>query len=127
MAMIARTIAVLFVMWLVNTPFPAKAVDFDQKIKALDGSQLTDQDGKPTDKFSLGFVAATSLVNSYPDEGNIAGEEKAKRYLLAVKVQKGIVNDLSAEDIALIKKMIAKNFAPLISGQAWLMLDPPKK
>ena len=61
---------------------PALAVDFTQSLTALDGKPLIGQDGKPT-SMTLGQVAEDALTASYPDEQNISGAEKTKRYVIA--------------------------------------------
>lgn len=103
---------------------PAMALDFTQKITQLDGTDLKGPDGKPTE-LTLATVAETALNSSFEDERNLDGAEKVKRFLLSEKIEKGQKDvTVSADDIALIKKVVAKAYNPLIVGQAWRMLDP---
>lgn len=101
------------------------AIDFTSKLSQLDGSQFKDQTGKDVET-TLGSVAESALVNSYADEQNLPGEEKFRRYQLASKIhgadRKNLV--LSPEETALLKKLIAKAFPPLVVGKAWELLDP---
>ena len=73
---------------------------------------------------TLAVIAENALLQAYSDEQNLSGEEKIKRYALARKIADNPKTDLSAEEIALLKKLIAKSYNPLITGQSWHMLDP---
>ncbi len=58
-----------------------------------------------------------------PEE--IDGEEKLKRYQIAMKIQnsKGLL-DIGTKDIELLKTRIALLYPTITSGQAWTILDP---
>ena len=58
-----------------------------------------------------------------PEE--IDGEEKLKRYQIAMRIQnsKGLL-DMGTKEIELLKERIAAAHPTLISGQAWAILDP---
>ena len=87
----------------------------------LDGKEIPSQNGKPA---TLGGVSVDALLATFQDEQNLSGEEKLKRWELAVKIKNGVDPvELSVEEIALIKKLIGKAYGPLISGQAWQMLE----
>ncbi len=105
----------------------ALAVDFSQKIKAIDGGSLTDGEGKKQPDITLKTIATSSLLAAFPDEASLSGEDKFKRWQLASKIQSDKTDDLSIDDLALIKKLVAKFYTPLVVGQAWLMLDPSLK
>ncbi len=77
-------------------------------------------DGQP---LTLSKVAVNALVGSYQDEQGISGDEKVKRWQLAMKIRGQEEIDLAAEDIALIKKLIGKAYGPVIVGQAFLLLE----
>jgi hypothetical protein len=100
-------------------------VDFTAQLVDLDGQALKE----PTDEqtpVTLGRAASSALVQPYQDEASLPGAEKVQRWQLACRVRSAAALDLPAEDIALIKKCVAKMYSPLIVGQAWQMLDPPK-
>ena len=102
---------------------PALALDFTQPLTTLSGQPFTDPDSKVT--ITLATIAENALLQAYPDEQNLSGEEKLKRYTLARKIEDNKQKaELSAEEIALLKKLIAKLYNPLILGQSWKMLDP---
>ena len=98
--------------------------DFLQTIKQLDGSDFTDQSGKPI-TLSLQAVCENALLATYQDEQNLTGEEKVKRYAIALKIHEHPMDAaLSVEEVAMVKRLIAKSYNPLITGQSWRILDP---
>jgi hypothetical protein len=96
-------------------------VDFAAPILDLKGGALIENGEQVT----LGAIASNALLAAYRDEADLAGEEKVKRYKLAV-IAEG-EQDLSVEQVVLLKKLIAKAFAPLIVGRAYELLDPQPK
>lgn len=115
-------IIVALATWAVLTPAPA--ADFSIALTQLSGEPFRDASGT-VQETTLGTVAEVALLASYPDEANLSGEEKVRRYMLAKRIRsaKGDLA-LTAEEIALVKKLIARAFNPLITGQAWALLDP---
>ena len=65
-----------------------------------------------------------SLLGEYEGE-KLTGELKLERYRLAMKIQDAKAEiEISSKEIVLIKDLIAKSWSPLISGQAWEMIEP---
>ena len=82
-------------------------IDFERRILDFDGNVLRDNDKTLT----LGFVAVNALMGVYPDEQNLEGGEKVRRYRLAINIQAANRPlDIPVEDIALLKKLIGKGF-----------------
>lgn len=102
---------------------PAAALDFTQPLHQLNGEPFTSPDGKPT-SVTLGTLAETALLTLGADEAALPGEDRVKRFVLAQRVHESKDAVLTADEIALIKKLIAKTYGPLFVGQAWRMLDP---
>lgn len=101
---------------------PALAVDFGSPIKQLDGSVMRTDDKQV---LTLDTVVENALLASYPDEQTLSGEEKVKRFKLAVRIHDQRKDPtLTADETALIKKLVAKAYNPLVVGQAWTLLDP---
>jgi hypothetical protein len=94
-------------------------INFDKILKDFEGKPIPAADGKSA---VLRGIVIDALLATYKDEQNLTGEEKLKRYLLAEKVHKK-EDDLAIEEIASLKKLIGKAFAPLIVGQAWQILE----
>ena len=96
-------------------------INFDQELKTLDDQPIISESKGVT----LKSAAVNALLAIYPDEQNLSGEEKAKRYVLATRIyaNSGDKPDLSLEDIVLIKKLIGKAYGPLIVGQSFQILE----
>lgn len=94
-------------------------IDFSQGMKNFDGTVATDRE-KP---LTLGAVSTEALLAVFQDEQSLPGEEKAKRYELAMRILKGGRLELSVEEAAELKRLIGKAFAPLIVGQAFRMIE----
>jgi hypothetical protein len=94
-------------------------VNFDKQLVDLDGTIIPDAKGNPA---ILRGISVDALLAAFNDEQNIAGEEKLKRYILAEKIYKK-EDDLSVEELALLKKLIGKAYTPLIVGQSWKIIE----
>jgi len=90
--------------------------DFSQPLAAL-GQPL------PEPASTLGAVSIAALLGSYADEQGLSGEEKFRRYQLAERIHAGNVQDVSAEEVALLKKLIGKNWPPAVLGPAYEALE----
>lgn len=91
-------------------------IDFSTTIRDLDGNQIQD--------ITLGAMATNALMGGYEDERQLSGEDKLKRLKLAERIHGASVVDLSVEDVALVKRLIAKAYMTLPSARAWELLDP---
>ncbi len=97
-------------------------IDFTQAFKTLDGKDFpagATEDGP----LRLRAVATNALLSAFQDEQQLSGEDKIKRWKLAQRIHAEDAVNLTAEEIALTKKLIAKGYATLISAQAWEMLE----
>ncbi len=95
-------------------------IDFKRPLFDFAGEVLRDGD-KP---LVLGVVAVNALMGIYPDEQNLEGAEKVRRYRLAISIHSADgALDVPAEDIAMCKKLIGKGFSTLVAGQAIPMLE----
>ena len=87
----------------------------------LDGAELLGEDKQP---FTLRSACVAALLAQFEDEKNLSGEEKLKRWELAVTIKNSSdPAELKAEEIALIKKLIGKAYAAIIVGQTWKFLE----
>lgn len=100
-------------------------INFDATLKTLTGEdmQIPGPNGA-TKPASLRVMAAMALCGTYQDEQNLAGDEKFRRGMLAMKLENGGAEQLKAEEIAEIKKLIGKAYGPWEVAQAWRLLDP---
>jgi len=90
--------------------------DFGAAMIAL-GAQL------PENVATLGAVCIGALMGVYGDEQALSGDEKFKRYKLAERISAGGVQEVSVEDVALLKKLIGKNWPPAVLGPAYEALE----
>lgn len=109
-------------------------IDFTQPILNLRGEsfeerQQLDADGAPISGtgtgITLGTVCARALSGIFKDEENLQAEKKLQRGQLALKIfviQEPI--GLKAEEVALIKRLVARMYNPIIIARAFPMLDP---
>lgn len=96
-------------------------INFNQEIKTIEGESIAY--GKLTIT-TLKDVTLQALLAVLQDEQNLGGEEKAKRWLLAMRIYSNQEDiDLMAEDVVIIKRLIGKAYGPLFVGQAWEMLE----
>lgn len=118
---------------LISLAVPASAADFSAKILDMNNRPVIDDAACPADaagkrpcttEVTLADVSVRALMAVAQDEQNLAGEEKFKRFTLALKIKDGGKIDLSAEDTAMLKKLIGKLYAPLVVGRAFPLLDP---
>lgn len=115
---------------VVASPATAIEINFQTPIVDYDGQPVKDDTGKTT---TLGRVAMISLGSRYQEDTNASTDEIYKRGQLAAKVYEAKAPvDLTVEEVALIKRFIAKSQSPLIVAKVFPMLDkaeaaPPKK
>lgn len=133
-----RRLCVFVVLSLLFTPAvfaepTARKFDFTQIMKDQDGSDMWEcveyndkeqRECKARKAVSLGAVVFKAL--SAPEQ-NIPLEESFKRGKLAMEIYKGKDVSLSAEDIVLVKKQVAKVFGPIVVYRVVQILDPEGK
>ncbi len=99
-------------------------VNFSEFMKDLAGEVISSNKAELT----LRDVSESALLGTYQDESQLSGEEKAKRWILAMRIHADPKNaDLTIEEVALVKKLIGKAYAPLIVGQTWQVLENSSK
>jgi len=98
----------------------------DHVLETFDGAPIKDMDEEGNSKeLTLQRVLVNAVAKPEP---NLSGEEATKRFDLSMRIHKseGTVS-VSLEELGLIKKLIPKAYnAPLIIGQAYHLIDPPK-
>jgi hypothetical protein len=104
-------------------------IDFTQLITDLSG-EVVAYDDKPVSEggkpMTLGIAAVNALQSVFEDERNLGGDEKMKRFLLAMKIHgASLPLDVTTDEAALIKKLVAKLPSILVYGRVANMLDNP--
>lgn len=88
--------------------------DFDYKLKNLDGSD-GEMGGAPV-------TVANEIIPAlqvFPPGKLLSGEEKYTRYKMALRAHKGGVQDLSTDEITLIKECVGFSANVLVAGQVF--------
>lgn len=99
-------------------------VNFSLPILDLNGAPIKEGGSDANADMTLASISCNALLAPYQDENNLDGAEKTKRFKLALKVNDGGIIDLAVEDVSLLKRLIAKGYAPLVVGRAYELLDP---
>lgn len=106
-----------------------RKIDFTSQFYDMQGNPLGDG---PKKKLMLGSIAVNALTMNFPDEVNLSGEDKIKRFMLAMDIVKATdgtaltdlgVLDLDDPKIQTIRSLIGKAYGTLLVGQAWDILD----
>ena len=85
----------------------------DEELKLPNGNVAT-----------LRSIAIEGLLAVFQDESGLTGDEKLKRWELAMKVKNAVEPaEFTVEEVGLMKKLIGKAFSAIIVGQAWKMLE----
>lgn len=103
-------------------------IDFGATIHNIKGEPMEDETGPVT----LGRITTNALLADYPDEhdqrgaSTLNGEQKAKRFKLALLATTEAPADVSVEDMAEIKKLVPKAYGPLVVGRVFDILEANK-
>ena len=95
----------------------------DNIVKRDENGVVKDESGKPVMELvdvTLNKLAANALLHPAKDD---KGEDKARKYLLAVKCYAAGEIDLTPEEIVEIKACISLAYPPIVVGQSWAILD----
>jgi hypothetical protein len=104
-------------------------INFGQELKMVDGEALfrTRRDRASNAMIDVPATtqwAAIEALLAVAQGETQTGEEKAKRYELALKIQSANGDvELPVEDVALLKKLCDAHFPPLIVGQMRRLFD----
>jgi hypothetical protein len=124
-------------------------IDFGYQFRKMNGDIIPERPNEtdPKDKnkvtkkyppFTLKKLCVSVLLNAATEEiicprcknvlkkpPDLAGDKKAKRFMLATKIHNGDgLVDISDDDVKLLKDLVAKDYPVLTVGQAWQILDP---
>ena len=91
----------------------------DAAIKDTEGRIL-----RPERDFTLRKACTEALQANGLAGDTLDGEERYRRYQLAIKIMTDDSPDLSAEEIAKLKRVIGLAFGAVVVGRAYEILDP---
>jgi len=106
-------------------------INFAQPLTTIEGTPLmrTTQScptcgrAAESEPLTLRSVCTNALLTQTQDEANLPGEEKVRRYNLALQISNEDVVDISPKDVGLVQELVARWYTPLVVGQVWGMLD----
>ena len=76
---------------------------------------------------TLRFCIVEALGAAYPGEENLTGDERVKRWSLALRIRDE-APALRAEDVVLIKRLVNKRWPqPFVIGQIFELVDPGER
>lgn len=94
--------------------------DFSIILVGIAGQKMVNEKEEP---LTLGSVSVNALLGQYQDEQGLSGEEKFRRYQIAERVSAADVQEVSAEEVSLIKRLIGKGYPPMLVGPAYVALE----
>lgn len=96
-------------------------IDFSQQPKALAGDTFKNE---KNESLTLSDVCIEGLNRPHPvEDQRLTGEQKFKRWDLSRRIYKATEVEVSAEEIADLKKCIGLHFPPSIVGPCFEMLE----
>lgn len=93
--------------------------NFDTVITDLERNEIKEENVNITMK----KLCANALGGVFQDENNLSGEEKFKRYELALKIMRGGEVDILPEEITLLKKLTGKMYSTFVVGRIYEFLN----
>ena len=100
-------------------------IDFSKQIMDIAGKPIKMKDGEAERDFILRDVAVNAILTETQESAKSDGKEKVRRFRLADKIF-GAAEPIAlpAEDIVLLKDMIAKAYGALVTARAWDLIEP---
>ena len=89
-------------------------------LTTLDGQTMKDNvDGQAVDA-TVRMAIVNAVLAPVQKESGI---DKVKKFNLAQRIYKDDEVELTAEEVSLIKACVGENFAPIVVGQIWNLLE----
>ena len=106
-------------------------LDVTRQLENLDGSPLIQPGTRCTtcghvtdpEPVTLRGVLTTSLITQTREQKQVTGDEKAKRWALAIRIEQQDAPELTLEEMALVKRLVGEIQPTLTAGQVWAMLE----
>ena len=95
-------------------------VNLNAEISDLSGVPVKGPSGELV---TLRSVSIEALLTPLRGDENSTGSEKAKCFMLASKISNPDCDNISAEDVVLIKDRIGRGFPALVVGRSYELLD----
>ena len=94
-------------------------INFDEVLKELDGSEITEKVKDVESQVTLKTICVRALTTPLQADANLTGEDAFKRLELARKINKGGEQEIEPAQAVLITDRAAKMFGIMVSGQVY--------
>lgn len=94
-------------------------INFDSVLKHISGENLKTNG----EDLTLKGASIEALIAIAESDRNATGEDKFKRYEIAMKVNAGGEVELTPEEVAVIKKRVGEVFGVAVVGPAYKLLN----
>jgi len=88
-------------------------VNFDTELKDIKGDPIKDGDSH----LKLGTVVVATMFNVLQEDANVSAQQKVSMFKLAQKADAGGEQEITSEDVTLIKNRAAKMYGALVVGR----------
>jgi len=96
-------------------------VNVNQVLKDFEDKEIKDVKGNVA---TLRSICIDVLMAQFDDERGLPGEEKVKRFDLALRIKYAHEQcTMTVEEVASLKKLIGKAYGPMVVGLTWKMLE----
>jgi len=104
-------------------------LDVTRELTNLDGTSLVQPGTRCTtcghitdpEPVTLRGVLTTSLLAQTREQ--VAGDEKARRWALAMRIQQEDAPELTVKELELVQRLVGEIQPTLTAGQVWVMLE----
>ena len=106
-------------------------IDVTQQLRQLNGEPLANTTeacrlcGRSQEETPviLRDILCNALMTSRRDQKAVDGKKQVEQYELALRIQREDEVELSTQDAGKLQNLVAEIYAPLVTGQVWLILE----
>lgn len=96
-------------------------LDFSLPVLDLTNKPIVQEGGNT---LTMKDVAISALLTPHEADRTMGGDEKARQFSMAVRLSAADGDlDLKAEEVAMLKRLIGRMYAPLVVDRAFEFLD----
>lgn len=114
---------------------PARTIDMTTELHDEGGTPAKDVFNQGKDdplclhcpSLTLGHAISHALFATLPEERDLSAEQKWARGALAMRIKDDKAATLTADEVAVIKRLLGKLYGPIVVMQTYPILDPNAK
>ncbi len=95
-------------------------IDVTGMLVDLENAAIEIEPGKP---MSVRTALTRALLSAPPNGRQLTGDVQIKRFDLAQRIHKNDKLDITVEEAVMAKECVAENWAPIITGQIFAVLE----